>query len=158
VIGWAFLCAYLGAFEAGTADPPAALRIVWRATYGAQQWFSIAAIAGFAHRHLNHDNAARRYLTTAIFPVYILHQTIIIVAAHALKPSDLYPPLEGALLVLVTAATSFLGYEVIRRIPVLRPLFGLDREPRGPGVRAGERPFPVARRLTTELSVPQDIN
>jgi glucan biosynthesis protein C len=59
--------------------------------------------------------------------VYILHQTIIIVVAHALKPSDLYPPLEGMLLVSVTAATSFLGYEVIRRIPLLRPLFGLER-------------------------------
>ena len=92
------------------------------------------------------------------YPVYILHQTIIIVAAHALKLSDLYPPLEGVLLVLVTTATSFLGYEVIRRITVLRPLFGLDRQTRGAGFRAGERPLPAARRLTTELSIPQDIN
>jgi glucan biosynthesis protein C len=158
VIGWGFLCAYLGAFEAGDAIPPAALRVVWRAVYGAEQWLSIAAAVGFAHRHLNRDNAARRYLTAAIFPVYILHQTIIIVAAHALKPSDLYPPLEGILLVLVTAATSFLGYEVIRRIPLLRPLFGLDRgAPRVPN-GAPEHALPAARRLAREFAVPQDIN
>ena len=81
---------------------------------------------GFAHRHLNHDNAARRYLTSAIFPVYILHQTVIVVVAHALKPSHLYPPIEGVLLVLVTAATCFLSYEAIRRVRLLRPLFGLE--------------------------------
>jgi glucan biosynthesis protein C len=158
VIGWGFLCAYLGAFENAADTPSAALRIVWRATYGAQQWLSIAAVAGFAHRHLNRDNAARRYLTAAIFPVYILHQTIIIVVAHALKPSDLYPPLEGVLLVLVTAATSFLGYEVIRRSAMLRPLFGLERvTPRVPNGAAAPA-LPVARRLAPEFAVPQDIN
>jgi peptidoglycan/LPS O-acetylase OafA/YrhL len=61
--------------------------------------------------------AVRRYLTAAIFPVYILHQTIIVVAAHALKPSHLYPPVEGVLLVLVTAATCFLSYEAIELVP-----------------------------------------
>jgi glucan biosynthesis protein C len=158
VIGWAFLCAYLGAFEAGDATPSAALRVLWRTVYGAEQWLSIAAAVGFAHRHLNRDTAARRYLTAAIFPVYILHQTIIIVAAHALKPSDLYPPLEGVLLVLVTAATSFLGYEVIRRIPLLRPLFGLEGgSARSPGT-ASERTMPPAPHLARQFAVPQDIN
>jgi glucan biosynthesis protein C len=94
----------------------------------------------------------------AIFPVYILHQTIIIVVAHTLKPSDLYPPLEGVLLVLVTAAISFLRYEVIRRMPFLRPLFGLERETQLAAGRAGERTVPVARRLSPELAAPQDIN
>ena len=62
--------------------------------------------------------------------------------AHALKASDLYPPLEGILLVLVTAATSFLGYEVIRRIALLRPLFGL------------ERTLPRLRKAAADLAVP----
>ena len=73
---------------------------------------------------------ARRYLTSAIFPVYILHQTVIVVVAHSLKPSHLYPPVEGVLLVLATVATCFLGYEAIRRVRLLQPLFGLAREPR----------------------------
>jgi surface polysaccharide O-acyltransferase-like enzyme len=157
VLGWAFLAAYLGAFGHGDAVPPMALRLFWRCVYGAEQWLCIAAIVGFAHRHLNRDNAARRYLTAAIFPVYILHQTIIVVVAHALKPSDLFPPLEGALLVMVTAATCLLSYEAIRRVPLLRPLFGLEGAPARvtakPRVRAESAP-----RLTPELAVPQDIN
>lgn len=70
--------------------------------YGAEQWLAIAAAVGFAHRHLTRDSAARRYPTAAIFPVYILHRTIIVVVVHALKPSHLYPPVEGSLLVPVT--------------------------------------------------------
>jgi peptidoglycan/LPS O-acetylase OafA/YrhL len=125
--------------------------------YGAEQWLAIAAVLGFARRHLNKDNAARRYLTTAIFPVYILHQTVIVVVAHSLKPAHMYPPVEGLLLVSVTAAICFMGYEVIRRVRPLQPLFGLAREawaqrPR----RAKTEPAPVLSRAA--FSVPQDIN
>jgi surface polysaccharide O-acyltransferase-like enzyme len=158
VLGWAFICAYLGAYAHSDAVPPTMLRLVWRAAYGAQQWLAIAAIAGFAHRHLNRDNAARRYLTAAIFPVYILHQTIIVVLAHALKPSDLFPPLEGILLVLVTAAACFLSYEAIRRVPLLRPLFGLDNAAAKPAKQPGARSMPTAESLVPRFAVPQDIN
>ena len=147
VAGWAFLVAYFGAYSDDAAVPPMALRLFQRGVYGAEQWLAIAAAVGFAHRHLTHDSAVRRYLTTAIFPVYILHQTIIVVVAHALKPSHLYPPVEGVLLVLVTAATCFLSYEAIRRVRLLRPLFGLDA-----GTNAA-----AARRRTPDL-VPQDMS
>jgi peptidoglycan/LPS O-acetylase OafA/YrhL len=157
VLGWAFVAAYFAAYSDDAAVPPMALRLFQRGVYGAEQWLAIAAAVGFAHRHLTHDSAVRRYLTSAIFPVYILHQTIIVVVAHALKPSHLYPPVEGVLLVLVTAAACFMSYEAIRRVRLLRPLFGLDRAP--PRARKIEvRPAgAVARRLAPEL-VPQDIN
>jgi glucan biosynthesis protein C len=158
VLGWAYLTAYIGAYsgdDAGT--PPLAVRLFALLSYGAEQWLAIAAIVGFAHRHLTHDNAARRYLTSAIFPVYILHQTVIVVVAHALKPSNLYPPVEGVLLVLVTAATCFLCYEAIRRLRLLRPLFGLEAGAARPrALKSGGSA--VARRPAPELAVPQDIN
>jgi peptidoglycan/LPS O-acetylase OafA/YrhL len=91
-----------------------------------------------------------------ILPVYILHQTIIVVVARALEPSHLYPPVEGALLVLVTAAACLLSYEVIRRVRLLRPLFGLERRmPHAPIRRVA---VPAAQRFAPRLGVPQDIN
>ncbi|MDP9009607.1 MAG: acyltransferase family protein [Pseudomonadota bacterium] len=159
ILGWAFLSAYFGAYSDDAAIPPEALRLFARTIYGAEQWLAIAAVVGFAHRHLTHDSAARRYLTTAIFPVYILHQTVIVVVAHALKPSQLYPPVEGALLVLVTVATCFLGYEAIRRVRRLRPVFGLERgSPSAAPERTARSGAPLAERLATEHGVPQDIN
>ncbi|HEY0746250.1 MAG TPA: acyltransferase family protein [Steroidobacteraceae bacterium] len=160
ILGWAFLAAYVAAYS-GDAVPPESLRLLFRVIYGAEQWLAIAAVVGFAHRHLTHDSAVRRYLTTAIFPVYILHQTVIVVVAHALKPSQLYPPVEGLLLVLVTITTCFLGYEAIRRVRLLRPLFGVARDSEGvrnQRPRTANRNAPVAPRLGQELSVPQDIN
>jgi surface polysaccharide O-acyltransferase-like enzyme len=127
VLGWAALCVYYGIYS-GDVDPPQALRLFMRGVYSAQAWLAIAAVLGFAHRHLMRDNAARRYLTAAIFPVYILHQTVIIVVAHALQPADIAPPVEAFLLVLTTTAACFLGYELIRRIRPLQPLFGAGRE------------------------------
>ena len=151
VLGWAYLCALLGRYEAADSIPSAVL-MSGRVTYGIEQWAAIVAVLGFARRHLTHDSAARRYLTTAIFPVYILHQTVIVVCAHALQPSHLSPGVEGPLLVLVTAAASFLGYELIRRLRWVRPLFGL-------AVESEARPLPTreARPLAATLA-PQDIN
>jgi glucan biosynthesis protein C len=128
ILGWALTCAYFGYQADAAAAPAEAVKIAMRAVYGAEQWLAIAAVLGFAHRHLRIDNPARRYLTTAIFPIYILHQTVIVVTAHALKPANLYPPVEALLLVLVTVALCFMSYEIIRRIQPLRPLFGLARE------------------------------
>jgi acyltransferase-like protein len=149
VLGWALICARMGVYTSHGHQGPA-LAVVSAVVYSTLQWLPIVAILGFAHRHLNHDSPARRYLTASVFPVYILHQTVIVVCAHALKPSHLQPGAEGMLLVLVTGAASFLGYEAIRRVRLLRPLFGLAL-----GARAARhtRPWTPAR-----VAAPQDIN
>ncbi|ELX09344.1 hypothetical protein Jab_2c14100 [Janthinobacterium sp. HH01] len=103
------------------------LKPLLRLIFCVGQWAPIAAICGFGHRHLNFDSAKRRYLTEAVFPVYILHQTLIVCMAHWLKPVKMAPATEGAVLVVLTFALSFGIFEVVRRIAVLRPLFGLGR-------------------------------
>jgi hypothetical protein len=87
----------------------------------------LVAVLGFARRWLTADSAARRYLTNAIFPYYIVHQTAIIMIAHALHGEDLPAWLEAGIVTSGTAAICVLTYEVIRRVPVLRPLFGLKQ-------------------------------
>ena len=77
--------------------------------------------------------------------MYILHQTVIVVVAHSLKPAHLDPALEGALLVLVTASACFLGYEAIRRVRILRPLFGLPIGDRQASNRRGPSVAPATR-------------
>jgi peptidoglycan/LPS O-acetylase OafA/YrhL len=112
--------------------PPDALRAVQRAVWGVNQWCSIAAIFGFAYRFRHADSAALRYLVPAVFPVYILHQTVILIAAYNLQPLSISPLPEGLLLVALTLAACFAGYEIVRRIRWLRPLFGLKLEANTP--------------------------
>lgn len=107
--------------------PPESVRMALRIAWAVNQWCAIAAAFGFAYRLRNADSALLRYLTPAVFPIYILHQTIIVTLAHNAKPLTLPPLLEGPLLLLVTLALCFGCYELIRRVPLLRPLFGLKR-------------------------------
>lgn len=108
------------------ANPlPAPLRIALRVAWAADQWCAIAAILGFAHRWRGAGSPALRYLTLAVFPLYILHQTVIVVLAHQLKPLHIAPAAEAALLIAATFALCLGAYELIRRIGWLRPLFGL---------------------------------
>lgn len=89
------------------------------------QWAWIVMLLGFARRHLNVDTPLRRYLTDAIFPFYILHQTIIVMLGHRISGLGLSAGTEAALLVGATVAGCWAGYEVVRRVGWLRPLFGL---------------------------------
>lgn len=92
----------------------------------------------------------RRYLNEAVFPYYILHQTLIVVIGALLIPTGLPLLAEASVLVLGTVAGCAIGYELIRRVKLLRPLFGLSWSGRDRGgaleIRADrgavERAFP----------------
>ncbi|TPQ41209.1 acyltransferase [Bradyrhizobium guangdongense] len=113
----------------GLFAPSPVLRWFVSSVYGCYQWLAMAAVLGFARRHFVADGPVRRYLTDAIFPYYIMHQTAIIVIAHALKGDGLSAGSEGFIVIAGTALTCVVTYEVVRRIAWLRPLFGLRWEP-----------------------------
>jgi hypothetical protein len=110
------------------------LRIYAGFAYGFYQWLCIVAVLGFARRWLNRDSAARRYLTDAIFPYYIVHQTAIIMIAHALRGSGISAGLEAGVIIGGTAAACVATYEIARRVSWLRPLFGLKLQAVGPAM------------------------
>ena len=124
---WLAIAVYFELFR--DLQPSDALRLSMRVVWGLNQWAAIVAILGFAGRLAPGDSPALRYLSQAVFPVYILHQTIIVTLAHNAKPLALAPLVEGPLLVVLTFALSLAGYELVRRIPPLRPLFGLRHRP-----------------------------
>jgi hypothetical protein len=105
--------------------------------FGAVQWSAIVAAVGFARQHLNRDHRWRATLVEAVFPVYIAHQTLIILFAMALAPLHWAPAVEGPLLALLTLAASFGVYLAVRRVSWLRMAFGLDlvRTTRVPAAR-----------------------
>ena len=123
----AFILVYAGVFPRSPM-----LRWIAGSAYGCYQWIAMAAVLGFARRHLTADGPVRRYLTDAIFPFYIVHQTAIIMIAHMLRGSGLSAGSEAAIVISGTALTCFVTYEIVRRISWLRPLFGLRTELRSP--------------------------
>ena len=123
---WLFIAWYFGQYRDG-GTPPESLRQLQRLLWAVQQWGAIVAILGFFRRHAPGDSPARRWLAEAVFPVYILHQTVIVLLAVHLRPLDLPAWLEGPLLVLATLLLCLAGYELVRRLGWVRPLFGLKR-------------------------------
>ncbi|MGS1016980.1 acyltransferase family protein [Allosphingosinicella humi] len=99
--------------------------LVARLARSLQAWGIILALLGLAQRHLHRDGPARRYLTDAIFPYYIAHQTIIVLVGHALKPHGLGAGAEFAIILAATVTGCAATYELVRRVGWLRPLFGL---------------------------------
>lgn len=122
-------------------DPAASLVLAMRFVYAVDQWGAIVAILGFGARHLNRSHPALTYLTLAVFPYYIVHQTVIVVAGHHLAQAGLPQVVEAALVIGLTVAACGATYEVVRRVPLLRPLFGL--KPEAPAVTTAERALPI---------------
>lgn len=123
------LLAWAGLVSFGTPPVNDTTRLMLRFGYATEQWCALLAVLGFARRHLNRDHAWRAPLTEAVFPLYLVHQTVIIVAAVALRPLALPAGAEAALLVLLTLAAGVATWRLAHRLPRLRPWLGLSPSP-----------------------------
>ena len=129
---WLFLgtaiCA-LPALIVFEADPNAMLvngGLLKNITFAVDQWATIGTVLGFASRYIRTaDGPLLRYLTDAVFPCYLAHQTLLVIAVWILKPLSLPVALEASSLLIFTLGGSLLVYECVRRIGPIRPLWGL---------------------------------
>jgi hypothetical protein len=144
------VCFFLGfiIISAGDAFWPAVMRIRWPALgiafllylvrlrgfalqgpgwlVALESWCWMLGVLGLAAGNLNRRSDLLRYLSTAVYPVYIVHLPVQFALATYLIPLPLPALTKYALLLGGTFGISFLIYEfVLRRIRWLRPLFGL---------------------------------
>jgi hypothetical protein len=126
--------AYLALLSVEIAYPgtpaPHALQALSRAARVAMGWSAILLLLGAADRWLNRSHALQPKLAEAVFPCYIIHQTIIVLTGFWLRQYALPAGLEFAIMVAATAIGCFAFYEIGRRIGWLRPFIGLSPEPR----------------------------
>ena len=111
------------------------LLTVSRALRPIYAWAVIAVLLGFAQAYLNRPDKRLTYLTKAIFPYYILHQSLIVVIGIAASSLGLSIWPEFLIVLTGTVAGCGVLYEyVIRRVPGLKPLFGVweNRSTKGP--------------------------
>jgi glucan biosynthesis protein C len=102
---------------------------LWPARVGRVIYYCVVILAllAWAQQLAAKDWRGRAYLNEAVFPYYILHQTIIATAGYWLTRQGLNVGTEVSLLMAATVLGCLAGHEIIRRIPMLRPLFGLKR-------------------------------
>lgn len=103
---------------------PEAIRLFGGLIYSGCRFFWVAGLLGLAAAHLNRPSPQLRTLNQAVYPCYIVHQTLLIVAAGVLTPLQLGPFIEPVSVLLITLAGCALTALLVEKIRILRPLFG----------------------------------
>src|SRR5690606_37935767 len=92
-------------------------------------WSWILVLFAYAAKYLNKPSKGLAYANRAVYPFYILHQTITVAIAYYLMDLDwgLFP--KAMTLILGTFGISWLIYDlIILRVTWLHPFFGLKRK------------------------------
>jgi len=92
-------------------------------------WTMLLAILGWAHALLNRPFRWLPWANESVYPWYVLHQSLIVGLGFWLSRYKFGPVLEPALLLLGTIAGCWLISEVVKKIPFLRPFFGIKKYP-----------------------------
>jgi glucan biosynthesis protein C len=83
-------------------------------------------LLGFARKNLNFSNVFLRYTTPAVYPFYILHQTIIVATGYYVVQWPLPMFIKLIILIVICFASVYLLYEyIIKRFMLTRLLYGL---------------------------------
>lgn len=91
-------------------------------------WLALLAILGWGKAWLDRPFPWLPYARTAVFPWYLLHQSLTIGLLFALRPLALGPLWEPLLVLGGTVAGCFLIHDlVVLRCRLLQPLFGVSR-------------------------------
>lgn len=88
--------------------------------------FWIFSIFAFSHQYLNKDSATLRYLSTAAYPIYIMHMVVIYLASLLVFPLEINTWLKFLIVLLSTFIGSFILYElIVKRVKIFILLFGM---------------------------------
>jgi hypothetical protein len=101
--------------------------LYWYGTLNSiEVWFLILTILGFAKKYLNFNNSFLQFTNQAVYPFYILHQTIIVAAGYYIVQLNIPILPKLILLILITFISIFLIYKyLIKPFILIRILFGV---------------------------------
>lgn len=119
---WIFLVAAGGLYTFRLFQPE---RQVPGYQLGVESVCWIFTVLAFGFKYLNHPGKALTYLSEAAYPVYILHMIFLYLGSTLLFPMKIDVHLKFLLVLLFTVVGCFVTYEFIRRVKLLRPLFGM---------------------------------
>lgn len=88
-------------------------------------WTGILAILGIGKHSLDFSNSMTNYLSRASFPIYMFHLPWIIGIGYVVLRKMSFLSLQFVVIMISALFMTLLGYEIVRRIPIVRTLFGI---------------------------------
>lgn len=105
---------------------PGQTTLNYRLVANAHIWMWLLAALGYGRRYLSFNHPVLRYSNEAVYPFYILHQTVIIILGYYLVAADWSVPVKFVVVVAGTFLISGAIYAgIIRPINMLRVPFGM---------------------------------
>jgi len=101
--------------------------IVFDIYYYFIMWMCILAILGMGKHFLNFSNRITTYLAKASFPIYFFHQTWLVAIAFYVFKFTSITAIQFVMIVVLSVSFTFLNYELFRRIPLTRFMFGIKK-------------------------------
>jgi peptidoglycan/LPS O-acetylase OafA/YrhL len=96
---------------------------------GMHIWTVILSAIGYSMRYLNHSGKHLRYLNTAIYPFYIIHQAVIVASGYYVLQLNISIAAKLLLLIMICMVVIWSVYHfLIRKTMVTRVLFGMKRK------------------------------
>ncbi len=114
---------------------------VYLAIFPLNAWFWVFAAIGYGKRYLNKFHPALNYINQAVYPFYILHQTIIVIIVYYVVQTQDTILMKYLFTVGVSGAVSMLMYHLlIKDFKITRLLFGMKSKKvnQDTGVRTGK--------------------
>jgi glucan biosynthesis protein C len=117
----------LFAFNGGSLGDSTIAKELNGLIWSANGWLWILAIIAWAQYWFTFSNPFLQYLNSGVYCFYILHQTLIISIAYFVVPHKLGAIVEPLFIVSAVAISCVVLFEVIKRLPVVPVLFGIQR-------------------------------
>jgi hypothetical protein len=127
---------------------------VYIALYPLASWACVFAAIGYAKKYLNKKHRVLNYLNEAVYPFYILHQTIIVIIVYyVIKTND---PVDVKFVFTFLAAfavTTAIYHLLVRPFAVTRFLFGMKPKSKVTGYQSDSSPIIIDKGQVVEKDI-----
>lgn len=125
-----FLVVYLPVYSylfLGNSDAPdySAMNILLTFMRNLLMWTTLIVIIGYANKFLNFGGKLLKYANNAAFPVYVLHQTVLIGVSYYIVQLQIMLFIKFMLIVVITFVLCIAIYEIAKRFKATRFILGI---------------------------------
>lgn len=90
-------------------------------------WIGILTLLGIGQVKLNYINKVFHYFRISAYPIYILHMPVLVVTGYFVLKLNIGIALQFALIIFISLILTFFLYEIVKRIPFICSLFGIEK-------------------------------
>jgi len=99
--------------------------LLWDVQQRFLSWIGILAVIGVGKRFLEFNNKFTQYFVPSVFPIYIFHQSIIVIIGFLVVRNISEPVIQYFIIMGMSFILTIMMYEILRRLAVTRFLFGI---------------------------------